>query len=50
MVVMNFISTIYEIKEKIEVVGYEETENYQIMKSFINNRSKMLDILVEGGH
>ncbi|MGH4125073.1 MAG: AAA family ATPase [Clostridium sp.] len=41
-------STIYEIKEKIEVVSYEETENYQIMKSFINNRSKMLDILMEG--
>ncbi|MBZ9637006.1 AAA family ATPase [Clostridium sp. FP1] len=43
-------STIYEIKEKIEVVEYEETENYQIMKSFINNRSRMLDILMEGGH
>ncbi|MCB2298181.1 AAA family ATPase [Clostridium tagluense] len=41
-------STIYEIKEKIEVVEYEETENYQIMKSFINNRSRMLDILMEG--
>ncbi|GCD11065.1 AAA family ATPase [Clostridium tagluense] len=43
-------STIYEIKEKIEVVAYEETENYQIMKSFINNRSRMLDILMEGNH
>ncbi|MCB2310451.1 AAA family ATPase [Clostridium tagluense] len=43
-------STIYEIKEKIEVVEYEETENYQTMKSFINNRSRMLDILMEGNH
>ena len=40
-------STIYEVKEKIEVVMYEETENYQIMKSFINNREKMLNILLD---
>ncbi|MFT5873810.1 MAG: putative ATPase [Clostridium sp.] len=40
-------STIYEIKDKIEVVNYEETENYQIMKSFINNREKMLNILID---
>jgi len=39
---------IYEIKDKIEVVRYEETENYQIMKSFINNRKKMLSILIDG--
>jgi len=41
-------STIYEIKDKIEVVKYEETENYQIMKNFINNRNKMLSILIDG--
>ncbi len=40
-------ATIYEIKDKVEVVKYEETENYQIMKSFISNRSKMLSILIE---
>ena len=41
-------STIYEIKDKIEVVRYEETENYQITKSFINNREKMINILIDG--
>lgn len=40
-------STIYEIKDKIEVVKYEETENYQIMKSFINNKNMMLGILID---
>ena len=40
-------ATIYEIKENIEAVRYEETENYQIMKSFINNKNKMLDILID---
>ncbi|MBW9150987.1 AAA family ATPase [Clostridium estertheticum] len=41
-------STIYEIKDKMEVVRYEETENYQITKNFINNRDKMLRILIDG--
>ena len=41
-------STIYEIKDKMEVVRYEETENYQITKNFINNRDKMLHILIDG--
>ena len=41
-------STIYEIKDKLEVAAYEETENYQIMKSFINNKNKMLSILING--
>ncbi|MBX4269080.1 AAA family ATPase [Clostridium estertheticum] len=40
-------STIYEIKDKMEVVRYEETENYQITKNFINNRDKMLRILID---
>lgn len=39
-------STIYEIKDKIEVTSYEKTEHYQIMKSFINNKNKMLNILI----
>ncbi len=38
-------ATIYEIKEHIRKVSYEETENYQIMKQFINNTQGMLDIL-----
>ncbi|NNU74973.1 AAA family ATPase [Clostridium estertheticum] len=41
-------STIYEIKDKMEVVRYEETENYQITKNFINNKDKMLHILIDG--
>ena len=31
----------------IEVVEYEKTEHYIIMKEFINNRKKMLEILLE---
>lgn len=37
---------IYEIKDEIREVRYEETEHYQIMKSFINNKNRMLDILL----
>ena len=37
---------IYEIKDKIERVKYEETEHYQVMKNFINNKNKILDILI----
>lgn len=39
--------SIYEIKEDIQHVRYEETEHYQVMKSFINNREKMLEVLME---
>ncbi|MPN28946.1 hypothetical protein SDC9_176392 [bioreactor metagenome] len=39
-------SIIYEIKNNIEVREYEETEHYQLMKSFINNTDKMIDILI----
>lgn len=35
-------SYIYEIGDGIRRVRYEETEHYQIMKAFINNREKML--------
>lgn len=38
---------IYEIKEGINVVNYEETEHFQIMKNFINNRNKMISILTD---
>jgi len=31
----------------IEVIEYEKTENYIIMKEFINNRKKMLQVLLE---
>jgi predicted ATPase len=31
----------------IEVVEYEKTEHYVIMKEFINNRKKMLEVLLE---
>ena len=41
-------AVIYEIKDAIRKVNYEETEHYQIMKSFLNNKSKMLDILING--
>ncbi len=38
---------IYEIKEGIKVVKYEETEHYQVMRSFLNNTQKMLNILMK---
>lgn len=40
-------ATIYELKEEFRVVKYEETEHYQVMKSFLNNTEKMLNILME---
>ncbi len=38
---------IYQIKDEIEQISYEETEHYQVMSSFMNNTKKMLDILLE---
>jgi predicted ATPase len=35
-------AAIYEIKESIKRVKYEETEHYQIMRAFINNTDGML--------
>lgn len=32
---------------RIEVIEYEKTEHYIVMKEFINNRKKMLNILLE---
>ena len=40
-------SIIYEMKNEINVVKYEETEQYQVMKSFINNTQNMLNILMD---
>lgn len=40
-------AVVYEIKEAIRKVNYEETEHYLIMKSFVNNTDKMLDILMD---
>lgn len=38
---------IYQINEGFEQVNYEDTEHYQVMRSFLNNTQKMLDILME---
>lgn len=38
---------LYQIREGFEKVSYEETEHYQVMSSFLNNREKMLSILLE---
>lgn len=40
-------STILQLKEGFEVVEYEETDHYLIMKEFINNPKKMLHILMK---
>lgn len=40
-------SVIYEIKDDIKMVGYEETDHYTLTRSFLNNPRKMLDILME---
>ncbi len=40
-------SVIYEIKEDFTVVKYENTEHYQLMKTFLNNTQRMLDLLME---
>lgn len=40
-------SVIYEIKEDLKIVKYESTEHYQLMKTFLNNTQRMLDLLLE---
>lgn len=40
-------SVIYEIKNGIRQVTYEETDHYQVTKSFLNNTKGMLDILLK---
>ncbi len=39
---------IYQIKDDLEAVPYQDTEHYQVMRSFITNPQKMLDILLNG--
>ena len=39
-------AVIYEIKEDIREVRYEETEHYKVMRDFLSNKDKMLDILM----
>ncbi len=41
-------SVIYEIKDNIKEVPYKDTEHYQVMKTFVNNTEKILDILMSG--
>lgn len=38
---------IYQAKDDLEIVKYEDTEHYQVMRTFMNNTQKMLDILME---
>ncbi|HBW38419.1 AAA family ATPase [Desulfosporosinus sp. BICA1-9] len=38
---------IYQIQDGFKIVKYEEIEHYQIMRAFMNNTQKMLDILME---
>lgn len=40
-------SVIYELDKTIKRVDYKDTENYQVMKSFIDNPERMLDILMQ---
>jgi predicted ATPase len=40
-------SVIYEIKDDFQKVDYQQTEHYQVMKTFLNNTQKMLDILLQ---
>lgn len=42
-------STIYEVRDGFKRVEYEETEHYQVTRSFLNNTQKMLDILMGDG-
>jgi len=39
-------AVIYELKEDFKTVRYEETEHYQVMRTFLNNTDRMLDILI----
>lgn len=39
-------SIIYEVKDGLKEVKYEDTEHYNVMSSFLNNKQKMLSILM----
>lgn len=38
---------IYSMDNNFELINYKDTEHYQMMSNFINNKDKMLDILLE---
>jgi len=38
---------IYSIEDDYSIIKYEDTEHYQVMKSFINNPRGMLNYLLE---
>ncbi len=40
-------ASIYQLTDRFEKVAYEDTDNYNVTKSFLNNTGKMLDILME---
>lgn len=41
-------ASIFQLSGKgFDVVDYEETEHYLVMKDFFNNRKKMLNILMD---
>lgn len=40
-------SIIYELNDGFNKVEYRQTEHYQVMKEFINNTEKMLNIIME---
>ncbi|MGM9536091.1 MAG: AAA family ATPase, partial [Intestinibacter sp.] len=40
-------SFIYQIKEDIQKVKYEDSENYNITREFLNNYKKMIHILTK---
>ncbi|MCT8977723.1 AAA family ATPase [Clostridium sp. CX1] len=39
-------AVIYELKDGFKKVIYKDTEHFQVMKQFVNNTEKMLDILI----
>lgn len=39
-------AVVYELKDGFKEVEYKDTEHFQIMKQFVNNTEKMLDILI----
>jgi predicted ATPase len=39
-------SLIYELKGEFRKVEYKDTEHFQVMKQFVNNTEKMLDIIM----
>ena len=40
-------ATIYQLTDRFEKVAYEDTDNYNVTKAFLNNTEQMLDILME---